>query len=1014
MPSLCVLPVGNPIRCDSFVSAELRADTRKSIAWAAAVGFEHLTEALAEVKPDVLLFLPEKPGAELHHAIAAAGRLAVVVVLPKYNEAVAEDCLERGAQDCIAADGLTATGLSHAVSHAWHRYVLRAADLRRLNDYAALVEAAAGGAPELQTHVKALAEERERAEKALVETVTRYRFLLDTIPQIVWTVSPTGELIYCNQFGLDYVGHTLEESREKRGRGVIHPDDDEITRQKSHAAFAEGTPYQIEHRLRGKDGVYRWFELRAVPRRDRKGKILEWIGSECDIDAQKRVEERLKEAQDQLGVRILERTSELAFANEQLKAEVAERRYAEAEAQRAREIAEAANRSKNEFLANISHEIRTPMNGIIGMTELALETKLDPQQREYLQLVARSADSLLILINDMLDFAKIEAGRMDLDYEPFLVRKAIQEAVEAMAVRARHRGLALNLTVTDDVPAVVIGDPMRLRQILINLLGNATKFTEKGSVDVQVTTNGADEEGQPRVVFEIADTGIGIPGDKQSVIFEAFAQVDGSMTRRYGGTGLGLAIVSSLVHKMGGEISVKSKLGEGSTFTVQIPFKVGAPSDLPESAAAAASAAAEPGPKFAPQRVLIAAKETSETAKALAQMLQGMRRATVIHSHGEVACQEVAKARDEGRAFQLVMVDTELADMSGQDFVKSLAGEQRNLDAPVVLMLPATATPAEVKAAWTAGPDWVLYKPVMPVDLRETLERSAMSDPCAGGEQTAFANVPPAARSALRVLIAEDNVVNQIVAERILSSFGCSIVTVGNGREAVAAIEREPFDLILMDIQMPEMDGMEATRRIRSLPDDRARLPIVAMTAHAMKGDRERFLAAGMDHYISKPFHKDELLLLIKSIKPRVRRAIAMPVDAAAAAPEPPPVVNESISLKRFLKAMGGDETLFRGACDLFAEWIPGLALELGKALEEHRPDDAGRLAHNLKDSLDSVGARESSERVTVLEANLRSRDFPGALGHFKTIEEDIRAILAEIEAYRQENGGKNAGQEAQ
>jgi len=341
----------------------------------------------------------------------------------------------------------------------------------------------------------------------------------------------------------------------------------------------------------------------------------------------------------------------------------------------------------------------------------------------------------------------------------------------------------------------------------------------------------------------------------------------------------------------------------------------------------------------------------------------------------------------------LILVDSALGDMSGPRFVQTLA-EHPELKVPVVLLLSGAASPEEVKKAWASGPDWVLYKPVIHADLVETLERSLlMVEPAHVRKaklESAVAN-KTSSKPPLRVLIAEDNVVNQIVVERILMSFGCAITTVTNGREALEAVENKPFDLVLMDIQMPEMDGMEATRGIRSLPDKRAQMPIVAMTAHAMKGDRERFLAAGMDHYISKPFHKDELLLLIKSIESRVRNQNA---GQEVVQTEP-----KRVFLDSFLRAMGGDEALVQGACDLFAEIMPGRVEELGRALQESRAQDSERLAHNLKASLDSVGARETSERIAVLEANLRSHDFPGALAHFQRIQQDIHEILDEIKA---------------
>ena len=958
MPSLRVLPVRIP--CGSMPLAEI--PEAPGVEWLEPVESAALAEALARVTPHLLLLLTSGgatwPGE--WESLESLERIPIVVLAAAGDETAATEAMQRGAQDYLIAGELAPP--------AFARTLRRAAERHRAS--------------------------QSQAERELVETVERYRFLLDHLPQIVWTADREGEVIYVNRFGIDYAGCGLGEVQGSGWVNLIHPEDVEATLKLRKEGLSQGVPFDLTHRLRAKDGTYRWHELRAAPRCDAQGNIVEWIGTEADIDDQRRVQERLTEAHDELGIRILERTSELAHANELLQAEVAERRRAEAEAQRARETAEAANRSKTEFLANISHEIRTPMNGIIGMTELAMETNLDLQQREYLQLVAHSADSLLVLINDMLDFAKIESGRLELENEPFALRRMLEDSVKAMAVRASQKGLLLELNVDPDVPAGVVGDPVRLRQVIINLLGNSVKFTEKGRIDVRVSRT-ASWDGRADLLFEVSDTGIGIPEDKQAIIFEAFAQVDGSMTRRYGGTGLGLAIVSSLVRKMGGEIRVSSRLGEGSTFAFNLPVQI---TESHEEALALAVAPEEP---LAPARlrIMVVAPEDSETAASLPEMLREMDREVTVFGQGRAALAEIIQAQTGGQPYRLIMVDTQLDDMTGCALVEML-GKDRALNAPVVLMLPGTATPDEVKNAWAAGPDWVIYKPVMPADLREMLERSQMMVEPEAPPSSGFGGTPaaPAVKSSLRVLIAEDNMVNQVVAERILSSFGCSLVTVSNGREAVAALERERFDLVLMDIQMPEMDGMEATRRIRAFPDERAHLPIVAMTAHAMKGDRERFLAAGMDHYISKPFHKDELLLLIKSIEPRVRRsASADPVhEAHPIDPVAPP--ESSVSLKRFLRVMGGDEALFRGACDLFAEWTPGLLKDLGMAMEAHEAVDAGRLAHNLKDSLDSVGARETSERVTVMEANLRSRDFPGATALFQGIEEDIRAILAEIQ----------------
>jgi len=464
------------------------------------------------------------------------------------------------------------------------------------------------------------------------------------------------------------------------------------------------------------------------------------------------------------------------------------------------------------------------------------------------------------------------------------------------------------------------------------------------------------------------------------------------MTRRFGGTGLGLAIVSNIVKKMGGDIRVRSKLGEGSTFSFNIPAEW----DSEQEAKLGAKSVEISANRTFGMRVMIVAEERSETAISLREMLQSVSLESTVVGLGEEALGAIERSQAQGESFGLIMVDAHLGDMSGDHFVHMLV-KNSELNAPVVLMLAGSASPDDIKKAWAAEPDWVLYKPVIQADLMETLERSLRMMVPTQNEPSK--PVPAIKRSQgkppLRVLIVEDNLINQIVAERILMSFGCDIVKANNGREAVDLLEHDPFDLVLMDIQMPEMDGVEATRVIRSFPDQRAQLPIVAMTAHAMKGDRERFLAAGMDHYISKPFHKDELLLLVKSIESRVRMTSSLASEIA------PAEKSKGISLERFLKTMGGDEILFRGACQIFAELMPECLRELNMALREGRPRDAERLAHNLRGALDSVGARETSEMVTVMKAHLRSHDFPSAISLLKEIEADISEIMERIETLR-------------
>ena len=748
-----------------------------------------------------------------------------------------------------------------------------------------------------------------------------------------------GHLIRVNPASQRILGFSEEELCAVPFIEFVHPDDRAATSSAFASALSGAHVIDFENRYRTRDGSYKWLQWAATPF-PQQGLIY------C---AARDVTERKANAG-----RLAELVKELEVA---------------------RHSAEQAAVAKGEFLANMSHEIRTPMNAILGMTDLALQTRLTPQQRDYIRTARESAEALLTIIDDILDVSKIDAGRLTLNRTGFQLRDTVEDAVKLLAPRAAEKGLELACRIAADVPDAVVGDAGRLRQVILNLVGNAIKFTHEGEVMVDVAVDRITTD-HASIRFRVTDTGIGIAQDKQWDIFGAFVQADASTTRRYGGTGLGLTISAQLVEMMGGRIWIESELGKGSRFHFVARF--GIDHD-------AADAGAGPADALTDLHVLIV-DDNATNRLILSEMLAGWRMRAVAVSGAAAAMLALRDAVDRGDPYRLVLTDALMPDVDGFTLAADIAKDARLAGTKVILLTSAgvgrhRGTSSTPLAA-------TLTKPVKQSELLDAIV-TAFAAPVAV-DRAAHASRPtrakPSGHRSLRVLVAEDNATNQKLVLALLKQQGHHVVVVGDGRLAVQAAASEPFDVILMDVQMPEMGGLEATAAIRARERSTGKhLPIIALTAHVMAGDREQCLAAGMDAFVAKPLRPAELFATLDHFFP--------PPDRPVAAHEPPPQVDGAA----LLAGVGGTPSLLAEVVRVFLADAPGMLERLRDAASARNGDALAAAAHAIKGSVGLFTDGEAFTSARRLEQIARAGDQSAIEAARADLEKAVAGLTVEL-----------------
>ncbi|MEJ2147904.1 MAG: PAS domain S-box protein [Chloroflexota bacterium] len=788
--------------------------------------------------------------------------------------------------------------------------------------------------------------ESKKMEEALRESERRYRRIVEGASDVVYTTDAEGRFVYMNAPATRLTGYSEDELLGMDYLDLVAPKWKrrvQVHYLRQIQGKVQETIFELPIII--KSGEERWIEQSLTLLTD-GDQVTGYQGIVRDVTERKQMEDALAQARDE---------------------------------------ALEASRLKSEFLANMSHEIRTPLNAVIGMTGLLLDTRLNAEQQDYVETVRSSGDTLLSLINDILDFSKIEAGKMELENQPFELRTAVEEALDVIAPKAADKGLELAYLIEETVPTMIVGDVTRVRQVLVNLLGNAVKFTEEGEITVIATGRGLPQPGRYEVRFEVKDTGIGIPEEARERLFKSFSQVDASTTRRYGGTGLGLAISKRLVEMMGGSIWVESVLGEGSTFQFTI------------QAAAAPSRGRvrrlESLPKMRGKRILIV--DDNETNRyILARQLDSWGMRPIAVESGRAALDLIK----QGESYDIAILDMQMPEMDGAELAAEIRKRADTTALPLVVLSSLGSRQEDVEGVEFAA---YLTKPVKSSRLFDVLTSIFAGDEVNTTSSTATHfryDAEMATRHPLRILLAEDNLVNQKVALRMLERMGYRADVAANGLEAIEAVLRQQYDVVLMDVQMPEMDGLEATRHIRNDTPPAYQPHIIALTAHALSGDRERLIAQGMDDYISKPVRAEELVRALEQAAPATNRDR----EAGAKVAEPEESMIDPTALGNLIDMVGeGNQELFTDLVDTLEKEAARLLPDLSEAIASGNAEQARHAAHTLKGSCASMGATELAHLCFEMEMKGKSGDLTGALEILDQIEAMHEKVIEALRAIR-------------